>query len=809
MLISTLCLIFAATPASSVTRVGAQGQLELASGVLSAPLQGELSEAARLFALTRRTQLGLPASSTLERGSTFATRFGGSVHLLQKLEGVPVEDAKVVVTVDAAKRVVRLASSVVSYKRAIIAWTLGPEQALERAAREVEGARLKSDAKPYGGASRRYFRVGDEVHAGYLVRLFHWDPGQAWYAGIDATNGQVLFVQNRTRRLDDAQVYASSPGGLDAGVGVTPTVGVVLDHLVADRDGGFLEGDQLSIYNCCPTQDCNPDAGAARSTGTFNTYNGPVPYDFAICQRRQRATNDPAAHSSGDYVYTPVDPPTSPVASVNEPADWDEFAEVHAFHHVNQVYDFVRGLSTGGSSGLSPFHMRDEDRGKQPAVWTNVTLPDFYNATNVPGVGYVSNTLVRQDNAGFMPLESMDYAELPEYALDVDTLMIYQGDKADFAYDAPVLWHEFGHGVIYSTANFAHVLQFDGRSTLDVAGALHEGLADYFAAAFGQNAKVGAYVGPRTGERDAIRDIEEDLVCPDSLWGESHQDGRFFSGALWDARKLFMGSDQGRTFDAAFFAALVSLTPNATFDAAAEAIVDQVAAAFPGITDAREQIESLFRARGALACSKVVDVTDQPAPREYYYVPGTYEIGADDGNAVPGPYQMKLRVPYGATSLTVSGPYMTFNSTSVRLQVLAKSGAPVSFSLNGSSLTHDADVAKVPTLASGKMSATLPVDVPCGGELYFTVGNTSRRGRGLTELAFSFEPRDLCDPVTPEPDAGTVAQPVSIAAIAEDSVTQGSAPKGCGCANAQGLALGSLLSLLGLAALSRRRRALL
>jgi len=37
------------------------------------------------------------------------------------------------------------------------------------------------------------------------------------------------------------------------------------------------------------------------------TFQGPVSFDVAICDQRQRATNDPSVHASGDYVYVPVD----------------------------------------------------------------------------------------------------------------------------------------------------------------------------------------------------------------------------------------------------------------------------------------------------------------------------------------------------------------------------------------------------------------------------------------------------------------------------------------------------------------------
>src|SRR6185312_13035698 len=110
------------------------------------------------------------------------------------------------------------------------------------------------------------------------------------------------------------------------------------------------------------------------------------------------------------------------------------------------------------------------------------------------------NALGRIDNAAFMPRENFSQIPIPSYQMDVDTLMIFQGNYADFGYDAPVLWHEFGHGVIYATA----ALAFDQLATDDLSansetGAMHEGFADFIAGAFGGNPEIGVYVGPRTG----------------------------------------------------------------------------------------------------------------------------------------------------------------------------------------------------------------------------------------------------------------------------------------------------------------------
>ncbi|MBL8952285.1 MAG: hypothetical protein JNK82_16015, partial [Myxococcaceae bacterium] len=87
-------------------------------GLLSTPLHGDVTLAARAWALSRRGELGLPPDSDLVVARTFGTRFGASIHLEQRLDGVEVYGANAVVTVDDQARVVLFTSSLVTYREA-------------------------------------------------------------------------------------------------------------------------------------------------------------------------------------------------------------------------------------------------------------------------------------------------------------------------------------------------------------------------------------------------------------------------------------------------------------------------------------------------------------------------------------------------------------------------------------------------------------------------------------------------------------------------------------------------------------------
>ncbi|MBX7097268.1 MAG: hypothetical protein K1X89_06135 [Myxococcaceae bacterium] len=818
---SLIPLLVAATAAAPAPFVlpAPGGELALVHGVLSAPQPGDLALAAKRFAESRRDELGLGPTDTLEVVAALGGRFGGAVHLAQHVGGLEVHGSRVVVTFDSGRRVVRLASSIRRASSAALTPRLTGPQALAAAAKEIDGALLDAQGQVQGGYAPRAFFNGSALHAGYLVWVPTLRSSQDWHAAVDATTGDVLWVEDRALHAVDAQVYDPSPGGIDAGVGKGPLTQVMLTHLRSD--GGQLDGEHIRAFNCCPTANCLEDAGAKRATGMLQTFQGPVNFDVAICDRVQRASNDPAVNPDANYVYEPVDPPSTLSPSYASKADFDTFAEVQAYYHVNRVYDFVEALSTGPfgvDAGLSPFILRDLKTGQVPAVWVNSSEPDFSVATqNGQGV-YVSNQLSRVENAVFMPREQMQFTSVPQYAFTTDALVIYQGNHADFAYDAPVMWHEFGHGVVYSTSNWQTVVTFDNRSANNESSALHEGTADVFAFMTGNESKLGVYVSPRSAfTTELLRNADNQFKCPDVLWGESHQDSQHYAGALWQARSTAFAADKA-TFDAAFYAAVISFPPDVGFEKAAAIISASVGQAFSSDPQAESKMKAIFDQRGVSHCSKVLDVSPGTGKRDVYIIPGADFSQVTAGEPIPGPYQMKIHVPKGAKSLKVSGPYFGFQATpTAQLQLLVKSNAPITFAKANGKVTNDADLAIVPSRPTNQtMEAVAPIAVPCGGDLYFTVANTSRRDRQMQNLAYTYTEADTCE----VPDAGSDAGVMTVddagvadagafdAGVGNDAGSLPAVPdplgntsKGCGCSTGVGPGL-----LLALALLRRRAR---
>ncbi|MGV3623038.1 MAG: hypothetical protein ACO1OB_19620 [Archangium sp.] len=772
------------------------------SGVLTPPLIGSPSDAALRFGTSRAAELGVTNGSKLVHERTLSTRLGPVVYLQQTIDGLPVWGGRVIVSFDDQQRVVRTSSTAKHFTVAKTAALLSAPEALVIASKEVQGAWLQKNGQPYGGATKRAFFVDGELHAGWLTFVPTLKNSENWHVAVDATNGTVLWVRNLAWASNAAKVYASSPGGANGGVGVTPTIDVELTH----TDGGFLRGDRIRAINCCPTSNCEPDAGPQRATGQTQTFGGEIiDFDVAICAQVQRATNDPSIHPSGDYVYAPIDPPNTLRPSINNPADYDEFAEVHAYFHVNKAFDAVRALSASPfaqSRGVTPFVWRDTGaNGDLPAVWVNVSDSDFNSAEpNAQGV-YVSDTLSRTETALYLARENMEFLLLPPQVLASDAFVIYQGQKADFAYDGPVLWHEFGHGVIHSTADWATIVTFDAYSANNESSALHEGMADVIAVMTGNDPVVGVYVAQRMEPvQPSIRTIDNQDKCPDVLWGESHQDSLHFTGAIWEARQQFLGTDNGATFDAAIYAAMVQFPMDVNFGSAAELITDSVVRAFPAVTDAQSTLEGIFTARGVQNCSKALDITNSlSTTRTYFGIPGSSFAGVNNGQSVPGPFQFKLQLPRGAKSVTMRAQgFGGGGGGGSRLELLGALDRRVTFTKNDTVLTNDAMWRVVPTSSQGVITGKLEVDAPCGSSVYVAIANTSQRDRQLYEVGFEFEE---ADGECPEVDAGVLDGGVDPVVLDAAKESLGDKAEGCSCSTVSPFGVFALVAF----ALRRRR----
>lgn len=255
------------------------------------------------------------------------------------------------------------------------------------------------------------------------------------------------------------------------------------------------------------------------------------------------------ADKAGDFLYE-ADP---------ESAE-DAFAEVQTYHHLTEISRHY--LETYGH------HPGQMD------VTTNYRPePD----------GTYSNAYMTKDQLG-------------------TTLLVFGQGFIDFSYDADVVAHEFGHGVIYdASAIGSGGSDFDEWGENTVPGAFHEGIADYIAASWYGNAVVGEYWGGR--------DLDNDHTCSGDLVGEVHEDGKIFGGAMWDVREI-VGPDLAEEL---MFAMFGEISGSPTFAEVAEVVTSLTEAlADDGVMTEEQatQVAQVFVDRGMDLCGRSITLLD-------------------------------------------------------------------------------------------------------------------------------------------------------------------------------------------------------
>ncbi len=260
------------------------------------------------------------------------------------------------------------------------------------------------------------------------------------------------------------------------------------------------------------------------------------------------------ADENGDFFFEP-----------DTAANDDPFVEVHAYYHVtlaSRYFIDVHGYSIDA-----------------PALVTT-------NYHTVDG-GY--------DNAYF----TMNG--------DGDVILVFGDGFVDFGYDSDVIYHEFGHAVNQEVADlnsWGGDESYDEYGYADTAGAIHEGLADYWSATLTDSPCMAEFI-----TWPCLRDLDNDNTCPGDLVGESHADGEIIGGATWEIREL-AGAE---ATDTMIYGALGVVSTIPSYAELAEAILE-----FAGdleqdgdltATDV-EGIHAILEDRGMLACGRSLPLED-------------------------------------------------------------------------------------------------------------------------------------------------------------------------------------------------------
>jgi len=403
---------------------------------------------------------------------------------------------------------------------------------------------------------------------------------------ISAITGRILHERDAAWH-SRARVFPQNPSS-------TPEpVDVELTTLDVTEPGLPLASAGLEVRGCGDVPEGEPPAWWAEG----------------MCLPRALALSN----EDGDW-FVPL--PNIGLVADNRAFD-DAYAEVAAYHHVERFLDVMRerGLASARCERFTVVVNRHElDQAQQPVPIDGATYIDTCNADVSP------------------------------------TLVVGQGKEVDYAYDADVLYHEMGHSVVQQLApDGLSERRFAPWGVVSEAGAINEGLADYFAMSVSGDPLVAEYVGrfDGTGGTPWLSTGDNPATCPDDLVGEWHDDGRTIAGALWTMRWRL-----GVVVDELVLRTLPRLPPDAVLDEfGAEALdVAQELHAEGTLDDfGVALVERALVARGLRDCVHVIDDSALVANGK------RMELLADARLVpfTPGPFQLRMRVPDDATEVTL------------------------------------------------------------------------------------------------------------------------------------------------------------
>ena len=226
----------------------------------------------------------------------------------------------------------------------------------------------------------------------------------------------------------------------------------------------------------------------------------------------------------------------------------------------------------------------------------------------------------------------------------------------DYAYDADVVYHEFGHAVFGQIVDSGYG-RFDEYGTDVGASGLNEGTADFFSMVLTDDPNLGEYAGLLNGD-GPIRQAEFDRQCPADLYGESHRDGEVWASLGWN---LIDHEDIGPNLAAQLFFGAINTWPadpdysvaGPSVLAAAQALEDEGVMS----ADQVDLVEDLLIAQGFDDCGRVVALDDGAEPVQQMTVINNQWIAF----GFPLANQFSLDAPEGTVSLqlnvSVSSPW--------------------------------------------------------------------------------------------------------------------------------------------------------
>ncbi len=441
---------------------------------------------------------------------------------------------------------------------------------------------------------------------------------------------------------------------------------------------------------------------------------------------------------------------------------------------------------------------------------------------------------------GLEPTGALDYEPLNNayYTNQCDaergpTMIFGQGTAVDFGYDADVIYHELGHGMVALLSPeglFGRRLRPD--ASLVDAGGINEALADYFSVMLTDDPDLAEYVGRFWSSigRPYIRDAENTRTCPGDMIGQVHNDGEPFMAALWATRKRL--DDDGKwVLDRIVIEALMRMPQDCDLERATELLLEQAQAEVSVGTWSSTEMDLMTRAfesRGLLDCPRVLEDQRRVEEEGRTFLLRRFDAGVSP--FYPGPIQMRYEVPEGAEDMVVSATISNSSDDDpVDVRVLVKRGdMPIEFEyrlvavddppIDPPEDEDPGDPVRELTLVTGDWDLELqPVEIASNdyvatlgglepGEVVHVMLVNMARSEGRVSGLYMRSSNEVPQDVEDEP-TGTTGGTGDLPGA--DVVMPGPGASGCACRSTggdgvpgPGLWLGALLGALG----ARRRR---
>ncbi len=248
------------------------------------------------------------------------------------------------------------------------------------------------------------------------------------------------------------------------------------------------------------------DPEAERLYGTYARVESCV--DKENCKKTQSLAK---VQEQGSFIYKPV---------VEEYAFDDPFAEVNAYYNITTMSSWAH--DTLGWNGLF-----------NEQTWITVKVGRaWYNAAYYEG------------------------------NKKTEPYIAFGQDLVDFAYDADVAYHEFGHAINKSIWKHPWLKKTDLGSDISMF-TIEEAFADIWAEHYADDPVMNNYVL-------LSRTADNSLTCPEDIMGEGHMDARILSGLGWDIRNEIGATAWGHIF----YRSIHFLSSQAGFDDFADALVN-------------------------------------------------------------------------------------------------------------------------------------------------------------------------------------------------------------------------------------------